>query len=175
MHIAHETDLYVPPDVQAAYEAFGANCGPAALAAMLGRPVMDLRRAIEPFRGFMSFADMIRSLKSLGVEHVTMRKDFKLIGALVADAHKWDGRLTIIQWGGKWLQPGVHPGAALSRTHWIAVRHSPELAYDVNAGEYGGWLTFGQWGELAKAIMAEVPKCDGQWSARSTILVRGIR
>jgi hypothetical protein len=34
--------VHYPPDIDEAYEAFGANCGPCSLAALLHMPVMEV-------------------------------------------------------------------------------------------------------------------------------------
>lgn len=162
-------ELLAPTDTLEAFETWEATCGPAALAAILGRSVMSLREKVKPYRGFMSIADMLRSLRSLKVEHTLMRKDFN---QLIPQVQRGDyiGRLSIIQWGGSWLTPGVHPGASLCRTHWIAYRHSPPVIYDVNAD---GWISTTAWETvMAPEIMRHVRGCDGTWRTRSTILIK---
>lgn len=165
-----ESPLYVPTDAAEAYDAWGATCGPNALAAALGRPVMSLREAMHPYKGYTAFAGMTRALDRLGEPYAVLRKDFR---RLDVDASAWSRRLTIVQWHGSWMTPGVHPGAALSRTHWVAVDHATRLVYDVNAGPTGdgGWFGMEDWKRLAATIMVEVRGCNGDWSARSTILV----
>jgi hypothetical protein len=159
---------HLPTDVDEQFEAWGANCGPAALAALLGVNVARVRDACQPFPGYTNFASMLRAIQRLGVEAAVLRKDFKLHN-LPLDSRRWHGRMSLIQWGGSWMKPGVHPGAALARTHWVAVRHEGEVVYDVNA-DY--WLSIPQWEQFAKVIMAEVPRCDGTWSIRGSIIVR---
>lgn len=160
--------FYLPPDVDEQHAAWGANCGPAALAALLRVPVAHVREACQPFPGYVSFAHMLRALGRLGVEHGVIRRDFKGVNTIL-DPAKWWGRLVLIQWGGAWLNPGVRPGAALCRTHWVAVTEESRSVYDVNAGD---WLDGGEWRLLAKLIMREVPRCDGTWSVRGSIVVR---
>jgi hypothetical protein len=166
------TTLYVPPDADEAYRAWKSTCGPAACAAILGRPIMSLREAFSPYKGYTPFASMKRALERLDIEHATLRKCFKLRGVYLR--WDWTGHLSIIQWHGSWMNLGVHPGAALTRTHWVAFDNASKLVYDVNAGPTGdgGWVTLDEWQDIAKRIMAEVRGCDGTYSTRSTILVK---
>lgn len=50
--VGNMNTLYTPPDTEAANKEWGANCGPCALAAVLGVPVADVRGAVSKgFRG----------------------------------------------------------------------------------------------------------------------------
>ena len=161
---------YLPPDTTEAYDAWGANCGPAALAALTRRPVMGLREHCQPWKGYLSFAGMLKALRSVGVGHLVVRRDFKTINE-TGTVERYPGRLSLIQWGGPWLRAGVHPGAALCRTHWVAVQHNPRAVYDVNSGD---WQDFDEWVHVARAIMRETPRSDGTWQIRGSILVEGV-
>lgn len=139
-----------------AYQEWGANCGPAALAAILGRSLDEVKRHLGYFeaRGYMTTSDMKAALKSLGVRHTHYAKESGLPAY----------GLCRVQWGGSWLRPGVHPGAAASRTHWIATALEGEgdtarrWTYDVNAG----WQRHGVWQvETVRALLAEVKGSDG--------------
>lgn len=164
---ATQTSFYVPPDTIEAYDVWGANCGPAALAALTRRTVMSLREHCQPWKGYLSLASMLGALWSVKVAHHVHRRDFKLTGK-AHDPTRFGGRLSLIQWGGPWLREGIHPSAALCRTHWVAVRHRPLCVYDVNADD---WQDPEDWEYVARTIMAEVPRCDGTWTVRGSILV----
>lgn len=167
-----QDDLYVPPDTYQAYLDWGATCGPAALAAILACRVMSLKKVMQPYRGYTTFGAMRLALKKLDVPYHVLRNDFKLTLGFAGVSYA--GRLSMIQWGGSWLQPGVHVGAALSRTHWVAVVEDPVRIYDVNAGSAGTgcWVTLQDWMTvIAPSIMETIRGCDGTWSARSTIMI----
>lgn len=76
--------LYTPPDVDEAHEAWGANCGPVALAAAFERPVMSVFEAVaqlpknraskqlglgigrQAYRGYMGVGHLREAVKRLG-------------------------------------------------------------------------------------------------------------
>lgn len=153
--------LFTPPDLEAAYEEWGCNCGPAALAALLGKSCAEIRPFLGDFerRGYANPTHLLTALKAMGVYA------------------RWGGKnppprrgLLFIQLGGPWLEPGVPVGAAYRHTHHIAV--DGDVVFDVNAGHWVSWET---WAEPEGGVMAFImdnhPKCDGTWSVRSAIEV----
>ena len=125
----------VLPDTIEADLAWGANCGPMALAAVLGLPTVEaVRPLVQPFRGFMSPTDMTTALRKSGASftctpmpRLTDPERAKLL-CMPAD-HLFDAAdpwpvlgLVRIQWLGGWCAPGVNPRAAYRHTHWIGVR-----------------------------------------------------
>jgi hypothetical protein len=133
-------DLYGPPDVAEAYDAWRATCGPAAMAALLGKPVMAVRECFPGFKGYCNPTVMQAALDAAGVKwHATTLQYYWPVNGLA-----------FVQFEGSWLQPGVPVGAAYRRTHWVSVRSRnictgtklPPAVYDVNAGK---WLTRPEW------------------------------
>jgi len=144
-------DLYHPPDVARASESWGANCGPAALAAACGLALCDVFEAVSDpppagslsfvgrrFRGYMSIRQMREAVRSMGghvadVLHNVSPKDF----AERFPARWPDDRvLACVLWGGPWV--GTR-GEAVHR-HWVALRMADPAGegtglwvYDVNA------------------------------------------
>lgn len=153
--------LYTPPDAEAAFEAWGCNCGPASLAALLGLKCEGVRDAFPDFakRHYANPTHVLAALEKLGVRARSIGPHRPVVG------------LAFIQWGGPWLQPGVPVGAAYQRTHWIAV--DGEAVYDVNAQ---GWVSRETWEDptegVAAYLMEHVKGCDGTWSIRAGIEVR---
>lgn len=158
-----EAKLYSPPDVDAAWRQWKCSCGPASLAALLGRPCADLREHFPGMgeRGYANPTHLLAACASMDVP-VKVRK---------TDLWIWpDFGLVFVQWGGPWLKPGVPVGAAYRHTHWVAVR-GPGV-YDVNVGH---WVTADDWkrpGGVAAWLMSQVPRCDGTWSTRIAIDVQ---
>jgi len=112
----------VLPDTIEADLAWGANCGPMALAAVLGLPTVEAaRELVQPFRGFMSPTDMrtaVRAARDRGMCEMIGQGTIGL-----GDPDPWPQLgLVRIQWLGPWCDPGVNPRAAYRCTHWIGVR-----------------------------------------------------
>lgn len=113
--------LVAPVDLDPA--AAWQSCGPGALAAAIRRSLADVRPRLPHERGFMSPADMKIALERCGYRFTER-------------ARAWpDFGLAMIMFDGPWSEPGLPAGAAMSRSHWIAVnRHAPHGGeiYDVN-------------------------------------------
>lgn len=155
---------YVPTDLDAAYEAWGCNCGPAALAALLGVECEAVRALFPGFekRRYVNPTHMLQALLQLpGRADGTINS---------RNPQRPEFGLLFVQWGGPWLKPGVPIGAAYRHTHWIAV--DGEAVFDVNADT---WVSRQDWEDpqsgVAAWIMSHVPRCDGTWSVRTAISV----
>lgn len=151
---------HYPPDCEEAYEAWGCNCGPASVAALLGKTCAEVRPLFPDFaaKRYANPTQVKQALTAAGCRyHVT--KEWPRVHGMV-----------FVQWGGPWLEPGVPIGAAYARTHWIAVDGA--AVFDVNHTE---WIAKGHWTMpergLAAWIMQHVPKCDGTWSVRTALEV----
>jgi hypothetical protein len=172
-----------------------ASCGPASLAALLGKPLSELRHAFpnqREGRTWTTWLHMISAIDKLGI-----RKD-------ATHWHGDDGRaiydwprrgLALISFNGSWdALPHNHP-AQLQRTHWIAV--SPLLnqdgtpasgkptpmVFDVNLllekfedalVSSGGWTTRGQWEARVAPALAEAhgKRATGKWWVRLGLEVK---
>lgn len=137
------------------------NCGPAALAAILGLTPAEVRTHLVGFpgKGHMNMRDMMLALRSLGCAATNWRQS---PAGLKREQGRSDFGLARVQWSGSWLRPGVPKGAAISRTHWVALRawEGKPWVYDVN----GGWQIRPRWeAETVPLLMAEVKGCDGGW------------
>ena len=143
----------VLPDTIEAGDAWGANCGPMALAAVLDLPTVEAARPlVQPFRGFMSPTDMYRALDRAGAKYMDVER-VSLLG------------LVRIQWVGPWCEPGIDPRASYRYTHWIGMRHAgqPEpgrlgegtLIYDATPNR---WIEISEWTRW----------CPSLWPRRAT-------
>lgn len=129
--------LYVPFDLEEAAEAWGANCGPGALAALTAHPLAEIRPHLVNWPGYTNPTHMKRALGSLG---------WAYDDGLGVDRFQGDG-LAFVQWVGPWDKPG-NQRWAYRYTHWIAFSQagSGEIAvFDVNNGEEGGWCWLDDW------------------------------
>lgn len=145
-------------DVRRASEEWGCNCGPAALAAILGKTLDEVRPHLGEFenRRYTNPTMMKQALASLGATWFGARQRcFANYG------------LCRVQWSGPWLNRGVPIQARYRKTHWIASRclgRSHEI-FDVNAVSVGGWITSGTWKQyLVPWLLKQcVPNSDGRW------------
>jgi hypothetical protein len=149
-------------DWRAAVLAFGiVNCGPAALAAMLGVKPLDVLPHIPNFRErhYTSPSMMAAALRSLGVRWTEQAAPTRGLAGEYA--------LLRIQWEGPWTKPGANPKWAYRQTHWIGVacfrRRVPgddACVFDVNQG----WSDVGYWErETVPKLIALYPRASGGW------------
>jgi len=155
-------------DIDEAGEAWGANCGPTALAAALElRHVERVRPYLGEFKGFMAPRDMLAALGEAGVS-VTVEK-------IIRRRTPWPRYgLVRVQWEGPWCDEGVDPRAAYRYTHWIAARHpSHEEAagLGLNArdiivfdGNLNFWLPLALWSTWCELLY---PKRATGWHVAS--------
>lgn len=162
-------------DVQRASDDWGCNCGPSALAAVVGRSLDEIRPLMGDFerKRYTNPTLMFDCLKRTG-----------------ADWWKIEGipthGLLRIQWEGPWTEPGVPIRARYRHTHWVAVQQPDSMAiqfpgkispsagiFDINAMSSGGWIAFRDWScTLVPWIIEEcVPRANGKWHITHRIQV----
>lgn len=140
-----------PPDVQAAYEAFGANCGPCSLAAILMQPVNAVRPLLDGFdqRKYVNPTHMQAALRKAGLRFQTIGRHLPQYG------------LVFIQWGG-YANKSIR--VQYTHTHWIAV--AGQAVFDVNMASLTTWKN---WQEVLPRLMRQHGKGDGTFFVRSGI------
>lgn len=154
-------------DAMRAHEEWGANCGPAALAFFLRRPIDAVRRSIPEFerRGYVSITMMRDALE---------RECFvfdEIAPAMREQMFRREPALVRIQFEGPWAMPGMKPARwASSHTHWIATALLPggvRLVVDVNGGPW----PFSEWEDVVVPALTERHKrSTGGW--RPTHILR---
>src|SRR5690606_14906891 len=124
-----------------AYDEWGANCGPGAIAAICGITLDDLRPHMGDFerKHYTNPTLMWAVLDSLGVTW-----------AKVTPAVSWPQYgLVRIQWEGPWSEPGAPPHWAYRHTHWVGAATDPVKGvgiFDINAiGNGSGWCSLDDW------------------------------
>lgn len=144
-------------EADAAYETWGCNCGPAAIGAMLGMRLDDVRPMLNGFdeKRYTNPTMMYEALRSSGRHWRSIGKVWPTYG------------LARIQWEGPWTAPGVPMRARYRYTHWVGSR-TPSGAhgvFDVNAlGNGTGWASFDDWQTiLVPYITSHIPRADGRW------------
>lgn len=145
-----------PIDIDAAYEAWGANCGPCALAALLGQSVHAVRPFFPGFdrRPYVNVSHMKAALTAA-------QRPFRSIGP----ARPQFG-LVFIQQGGY-----AHQSVAMQyrHTHWIAV--DGPLVFDVNAPALVSWP---EWDRVFPRLMHEAGRSNGTYRIRSGLAVQRV-
>lgn len=147
-------------EATAAGEAWGFNCGPGALCAVLQMTPETIRPHLLSFesKGYTNPTLMLSILAGLGVRsRSTYRSDEPQGKCTLAFG------LMRVQWGGPWTRPGVPMAARYRQTHWVAVRG--HAVFDINALCVGGWISSEEWaGKLVPWLIRECcPKGSGEW------------
>lgn len=158
-------------DAETAFAAWGANCGPGAVAAIMGLKLDEVRPHMGDFeeKGYTNPTLMFQVLRSLGVRHTIFSA-----GRIVWPAYG----LARIQWDGPWTEPGVPVRARYRHTHWVGAnaRNPDNIGiFDINALANGtGWSSLADWSSvIVPHILSEcVKRTNGRWQITHAIEVR---
>lgn len=161
---------FTADDADRAYDEWGANCGPGAIAAICGITLDELRPHMGDFerKHYTNPTLMWAVLDSLGVAW-----------AKVTPAVSWPQYgLVRIQWEGPWSEPGAQPRWAYRHTHWVGAATDPVKGvgiFDINAiGNGSGWCSLDDWrAMIVPWILNEcVPRASGGWHLTHVVEVR---
>lgn len=153
-------------DAVKAADVWGANCGPGALAGVLGLSLDDVRPHLPGFdqKRYTNPKMMRAALDSLAVSYQWKVGRLGLFPSF---------GLARVQWDGPWTKPGVPPAAAYWHTHWVASampdRSVPNpkdvQIFDINAICVGGWIDLVEWStQLVPWLLKQCePKATGDW------------
>ena len=144
-------------DAARARAEWGANCGPGALAAIMGMTLDEVRPHLGNFerKHYTNPAMMNEALRSIG-------RPWKKIGAV------WPCYgLVRVQWEGPWTNPGVPMRARYRYTHWIGAeigRNSVGI-FDINCVNNGtGWCALNDWSSMVVPWLVEhYKRASGKW------------
>ena len=149
--------LYHPPDVQDACKVWAASCGPAALAAILQRSLLQTRCLLAGYdqRGYMNPTHMQLALGGARCWWETLRPG--------EDGPSYG--LAFVQWLGPWCGEGKSVRAAYRYTHWVGVAYCQDaglMLYDINArsetSAAGAWVPWAWWHEEVRPMITETIK-----------------
>ena len=149
-------------DSQAAADEWHCNCGPAALAAILGKGPNDVRQACESVgfeaKRYMSPTMMKSAIPLAGGRIKRERAIRRDSGRLMFP----ELGLARIQFTGPWTKEGSNPKWAYRQTHWVASwRQGRDCSiFDINGGvrSYADWVE-----EIVTLIIANIERADGGW------------
>lgn len=147
-------------EADAAYDEWGCNCGPAAIAAICGLTLDQLRPHFGDFeeKRYTNPTLMWQILNRVAPgswSHVYPPDIWP----------RWG--LVRIQWGGPWMAFGVPARAQYRHTHWVGSCAVPGDVgiFDVNALHVGGWVSIFDWSsQVVPWLLGQTePKADGTW------------
>lgn len=122
-----------PPDLLAAFDSWGATCGPAAIAAATGKTLAEVRPALVAFGGFMNPTAVLETVERMGLKARKLRAEEAPLLPLRGCAH--------VFFDGPWSAGGAR--ARYAHSHWVAYFRerpgAPFAFYDCNVGPAGGW------------------------------------
>jgi hypothetical protein len=152
---------FTQEDSVKAWEEWGANCGPGALAAIMGVKLDEVRPHLVGFeeKGYTNPTMMWGALNSMGAKWKMTTK---------AKGCSWPTYgLARIQWEGPWTAPGVPERVAYRHTHWVganAANRNNIGIFDINVVD-SGWISLKNWEELIVPwLLSELePKANGKW------------
>jgi hypothetical protein len=160
-------------DLEHAHAAWSCNCGPAALAAICGLTLVEVRPHFPGFKGLVTTPQMIFALKSA-------RPHARFTVSTYRD-HGWPRfGLARIQWEGPWTAPGADPKWASRFTHWVGASQGEASgveiwdvnALDVNATFGDGWAPLKWWKrDIVAALTGEIQNASGGWHITHAIEV----
>lgn len=156
-------------EADAAYDAWGCNCGPAALAAIMGMRLDDVRPHLVGFdeKRYTNPTMMFDGLARIGRPWRKIGKEWPTYG------------LARIQWEGPWTRPGVPMRVRYRHTHWVGSWKHHERGhgvFDVNMLNNGtGWGTYQDWDDfLVPEIVSHIPRADGRWHVTHGIEIEAL-
>lgn len=162
-------------DAVKAHDEWGCNCGPAALAAVCGLTLDEVRKHMGDFetKRYTNPTLMMHSLERIGREF-SWKPVRERDGPGSAFLPKFG--LARIQWTGPWTAPGANPKWSYRQTHWIGVNaRAPDNVgvFDINAMNSGGWVALRDWAtSVVPWILSEcVPRGDGGWFVTHSVEV----
>lgn len=138
--------FYSPWDMEVASVNFEAMCGHGAIAAALGTEVCRVMQYFERGR-WVNVPMMEAALLQAGI------RPWRMAG-WHADT-PGEVAVTILQFLGSWMAPGVPQGARCRYRHWVATREG--YVWDCNSGQ---WQSRADW---EREVMAELmpPRATG--------------
>lgn len=150
-------------DAMRAGDEWGLNCGPAAIAAVCGLTLAELRPHLGDFESkrYTNPTLMWEILRSVGA-------NFTYALPSVRPGLWPHFGLARVQWEGPWTAPGVPMRVRYRHTHWVgccAEEGSDHNIFDVNCMCVGVWVPFTEWStQVVPWLLRQVePKADGGW------------
>jgi hypothetical protein len=137
--------MFTKEEYYSASDAWGFNCGPGALCAMMGLTPNEIRPNLFEFerKKYTNPKLMKKIIRNCGWDY---RQIYR--GDVPAQIPDVQYGLARIQWIGPWTEPTVPMRKRQRYTHWIGLK-SHKMVFDINAVNsiYDGWLSYDGWRE----------------------------
>lgn len=163
---------FTAEDADAAYQTWGANCGPGAIAGVLGMTLDEVRPFLGDFerRGYTNPTLMWAILNNLCSEWKSQPGRLK--------PFVWPRfGLARVQWEGPWTQAGVPMTARYRHTHWVGscVTYEDTWIFDINCICVGGWVHFSEWHtKVVPWLLKETtPRANGRYHITHSVEIGG--
>lgn len=165
-------------DANHAHDEWGCNCGPAALAAIMGLTLDQVRPLMGDFehKRYTNPTLMFASLDRAGAKW----KCQKLGSGFGIDKidHLSFPKFGVarIQWEGPWTKPSVPIRVRYRHTHWVGAQQGIAGVgiFDINCCHNGcGWTPFEAWRDVLVPWLLDVcePGADGRWHITHSVEV----
>jgi hypothetical protein len=164
-------------DAIRAADAWGFNCGPAAVAGVLHLTIDELRPHLGDFEQKRYTNPTLMQAILARVEAPVLRTSVKGEGYGSAPLTWPAYGLCRVQWEGPWMEPGVPVAARYKYTHWVGVdRMLPEeepSIFDVNCLRVGGWVPMSEWVcSLVPWLLPQISRrATGRWHITHAIAI----
>ena len=158
-------------DADRAYDEWGANCGPGALAAIMDMTLDEVKPIMQAV-GFEECHYTNPSMMNAALRLIG--RPWRKIGA------NWpDYGLVRVQWEGPWTQPGVPMAARYRYTHWVGSFQGKNSrgVFDINCMNNGtGWCSLDDWARvMAPFLSANHLRATGGWHVTHGVEVERMR
>ncbi len=157
-----------------ANESWGFNCGPAAVAAICGLYLDELRPHLGDFelKHYTNPKLMWEILNNLGVRWMMQTN--------TPGGVQWPNYgLARIQWEGPWTAEGVPMAARYRQTHWVGVHGLNRLnigIWDINClsiDHRTGWVSLDDWTNLmVPFITGNIKRANGKWHITHAVEIK---
>lgn len=168
-------------DAIRAFDEWGANCGPGAIAAIYGLTLDELRPHMGCFEQRPARYTNPRLMREIlaSLYPLTGRRwKWKRVESYRA----WPNYgLARVQWEGPWTRPSVPIRVRQRHTHWVgaATRRNGEVGiFDINAINNGsGWVSLEHWTSIVVPWLLPIcaPKADGGWHLTHVVEVESVK
>jgi hypothetical protein len=163
---------FTEKEAHAAADEWGFNCGPAAVAAICGLSLSDLRPHLGDFElkrytNPMLMALILRNVGARMIEFGRLNSRFEMERTGRKPWPRYG--LARIQWEGPWTKEGVPIAARYRHTHWVGTSYVNQDnigIWDVNCLNNGtGWVGLDEWTNIVVPWLLKEchSHADGKW------------